>query len=175
MTREELEHIIRASAEVTGQYEFVIIGSQSMLGAVPNPERIFTVSMEVDIYPLQSPELADKIDGSIGEGSLFHETHGYYAQGVGPNTAILPRDWMSRVHRVQNRQTNDRVGYCLDILDLFLSKAAAGRPKDREFCSALLKYGYLSPEDVIDKIPIMPIGEEDQKRLLSRIRRWAKP
>ena len=175
MTREELEHIIRASAEVTGQYEFVIIGSQSMLGAVPNPERIFTVSMEVDIYPLQSPDLADKIDGSIGEGSLFHETHGYYAQGVGPNTAILPRDWMSRVHRVQNRQTNDRVGYCLDILDLFLSKAAAGRPKDREFCSALLKYGYLSPEDVIDKIPIMPIGEEDQKRLLSRIRRWAKP
>jgi len=175
MTREELEHIIRASAEVTGQYEFVIIGSQSMLGAVPNPERIFTVSMEVDIYPLQSPELADKIDGSIGEGSLFHETHGYYAQGVGPNTAILPRDWMSRVHRVQNRQTNDRVGYCLDILDLFLSKAAAGRPKDREFCSALLKYGYLSPEDAIDKIPIMPIGEEDQKRLLSRIRRWAKP
>jgi len=146
-----------------------------MLGAVPNPERIFTVSMEVDIYPLQSPELADKIDGSIGEGSLFHETHGYYAQGVGPNTAILPRDWMSRVHRVQNRQTNDRVGYCLDILDLFLSKAAAGRPKDREFCSALLKYGYLSPEDAIDKIPIMPIGEEDQKRLLSRIRRWAKP
>jgi len=152
MTREELEHIIRASAEVTGQYEFVIIGSQSMLGAVPYPERIFTVSMEVDIYPLQSPDLADKIDGSIGEGSLFHETHGYYAQGVGPNTAILPRDWMSRVHRVQNRQT-----------------------KDREFCSALLKYGYLSPEDAIDKIPIMPIGEEDQKRLLSRIRRWAKP
>jgi hypothetical protein len=175
MTREELEHIIRASAEVTGQYEFVIIGSQSMLGAVPNPERIFTVSMEVDIYPLQSPELADKIDGSIGEGSLFHETHGYYAQGVGPNTAILPRDWMSRVHRVQNRQTNDRVGYCLDILDLFLSKAAAGRPKDREFCSALLKYGHLSHEDAIEKIPIMPIGEEDQKRLLSRIRRWAKP
>ena len=175
MTREELEHIIRASAEVAGQYEFVIIGSQSMLGAVPNPERIFTVSMEVDIYPLQSPELADKIDGSIGEGSLFHETHGYYAQGVGPNTAILPRDWMSRVHRVQNRQTNDRVGYCLDILDLFLSKAAAGRPKDREFCSALLSYGYLLPEEALEKIPIMPIGEEDQKRLLSRIRRWAKP
>ena len=33
MTREELEHIIRASADVTNQYEFVIIGSQSMLGA----------------------------------------------------------------------------------------------------------------------------------------------
>jgi hypothetical protein len=31
MTREELEHIIRASADVTDQYEFMIIGSQSIL------------------------------------------------------------------------------------------------------------------------------------------------
>lgn len=31
MTREELEHIIRASGEITDQFEFVIIGSQSML------------------------------------------------------------------------------------------------------------------------------------------------
>lgn len=92
MTREELEHIIRASADVTDQYEFVIIGSQSMLGPVPRPEKVFTVSMEADIYPLESPDLADVIDGAIGEGSTFHETHGYYAQGVGPETAILPKD-----------------------------------------------------------------------------------
>ena len=39
MTREELEHIIRASADVTDQYEFVIVGSQSILGAVPRPTR----------------------------------------------------------------------------------------------------------------------------------------
>jgi len=65
VTREELEHIIRASAEITQQYEFVIIGSQSMLGAVPRPDARFTVSMEADIYPLQAPELADEIDGSV--------------------------------------------------------------------------------------------------------------
>ena len=35
MTREELEHIIRASGDITDQYEFVIVGSQSILGAVP--------------------------------------------------------------------------------------------------------------------------------------------
>ena len=29
MTRAELEHIIRASADITDPYEFVIIGSQS--------------------------------------------------------------------------------------------------------------------------------------------------
>ena len=32
MTREELEHIIRASGDITDQYEFVIVGSQSILG-----------------------------------------------------------------------------------------------------------------------------------------------
>ena len=30
MTREELEHIIRASGDITDQYEFVIVGSQSI-------------------------------------------------------------------------------------------------------------------------------------------------
>lgn len=57
MNREELEHIIRASADVTDQYEFVIVGSQSILGPVPNPPEVFTMSGEADIYPLQAPEL----------------------------------------------------------------------------------------------------------------------
>ncbi|WP_211090135.1 DUF6036 family nucleotidyltransferase [Pseudothauera nasutitermitis] len=131
MMREELEHIIRASGDITDQCEFVIVGSQSMLGSVPSPEAVFTVSMEADIYPLQAPELADRIDGAIGEGSQFHQSYGYYAQGVGPDTATLPKDWMQRVHRVQNGNTNDRVGYCLGVLDLFLAKAAAGRSKPR--------------------------------------------
>jgi hypothetical protein len=101
MTREELEHIIRASADITNQYEFVIIGSQSMLGQIPSNSRYSS----------------REIDGAIGEGSQFHETYGYYAQGVGPDTAVLPKDWMTRVHRVQNNNTNGRVGYCLDVLD----------------------------------------------------------
>ena len=145
MTREDLEHIIRASADVTNQYEFIIVGSQSILGSVPNPEEVFTMSAEADIYPLQAPELAEKIDGAIGEGSKFHETNGYYAQGVGPDTAILPSGWLQRVHRVQNSNTNDRVGYCLDVADLFASKAAAGRDKDRKFCMALLTHAYVTP------------------------------
>ena len=114
MKREHLEHIIRASGEITQQYEFVIVGSQSLLGSVPNPPDTFTVSMEADIYPLKSPELANQIDGAIGEGPAFHRSHGYYAQGVGPDTAVLPNDWRTRVHRVQNENTNDRVGYCLE-------------------------------------------------------------
>lgn len=174
MTREELEHIIRASGDITNQYEFVIVGSQSILGSVPNPEEVFMVSMEADIYPLQAPALADEIDGAIGEGSQFHQTYGYYAQGVGPDTATLPKDWMQRVHRVQNSNTNGRVGYCLDVLDLFLAKAAAGREKDREFCMSLFEYGYVIPAQVLHAVPTMPIDDKEQQRLRATIRRWAK-
>ena len=174
MTREQLEHIIRASGAITDQYEFVIVGSQSILGAVPKPEDVFTVSMEADIYPLQAPELADRIDGAIGEGSQFHQTYGYYAQGVGPETACLPADWMQRVHRIQTRNTQDRVGYCLDVLDLFLAKAAAGREKDREFCMALLAHGYVTAEPALTLIRTMPLDDRAQPTLRARVRRWAK-
>lgn len=174
MTREELEHIIRASGDITDQYEFVIVGSQSMLGPVPNPEKVFTVSMEADIYPLQAPELADKIDGAIGEGSQFHERFGYYAQGVGPNTAKLPKDWMQRVHRIQNSNTRGRVGYCLDVLDLFLAKAAAGREKDREFCMALLQHGYVTLPQALETASTMPLDHKEQRTLRATMRRWAK-
>lgn len=174
MTREELEHIIRASADVTDQYEFMIVGSQSILGPVPNPEEVFTMSAEADIYPLQAPELADKIEGALGEGSQFHVTYGYYAQGVGPETAVLPEGWKNRVHRIQNALTNDRVGYCLDVADLFMSKAAAGRDKDRVFCMALLEHRYVTPAQVLDLVVLMPLDAEEQRRLRGTIRRWVK-
>ena len=174
MTREELEHIIRASADITNQYEFVIIGSQPILGAIPSPPAIFTMSAELDIYPLQAPELADEIDGAIGEGSPFHDMNGVYAQGVGPETAILPRGWFDRVHRVQTEATGGRLGYCLDVPDLFMSKAAAGRPKDREFCMALISHAYVTVGQAIALVPDMPISGEMQRRLRATIHRWAK-
>ncbi|GAB4061252.1 DUF6036 family nucleotidyltransferase [Uliginosibacterium sediminicola] len=174
MTRDELEHIIRASGDITDQYEFVIVGSQSILGAIPRPDHAFTVSMEADIYPLQAPELADRIEGAIGEGSQFHETNGYYAQGVGPETAVLPQDWMQRVHRVQNGNTQNRVGYCLDLPDLFLSKAAAGREKDRDFCIALFQHSYVTLAQVLELVATMPIDSKAQRSLRATIRRWEK-
>ena len=174
MTREELEHIIRASAEVTQEYEFIIVGSQSILGSVPNPEDEFTMSAEADIYPMNAPDKANLIEGALGEGSQFHDTYGYYAQGVGPETAVLPIGWIQRVHRVQNTNTNDRVGYCLDVADLFMSKAAAGREKDREFCTALLSYGYVSLQQVLQLVAQMPLDDKAMRALRATIRRWAK-
>ena len=97
MRRHELEHLIRAAAAVTNEYEIVVIGSQSILGAVADPPAALLQSMEADCYPLKQPELADLIDGAIGELSPFHERFGYYAQGVGPETAVLPAGWQDRL------------------------------------------------------------------------------
>ena len=47
------------------------------------------VSLEADVYPRHYPERAELIEGSIGELSMFHETFGYYADGVGVHTATL--------------------------------------------------------------------------------------
>ena len=173
MTREELEHIIRASGNITQQYEFVILGSQSILGAIPNPPEFFTMSAEADIYPLDAPELADQIDGAIGEGSDFHDAHGFYAQGVGPETATLPDGWIDRVHRIQNANTDLRVGLCLSVVDLFMSKAWAGRDKDREFCIGLLRHAFVKLEDALAMVHRMPLDESQHRTLTRRIKRWA--
>jgi len=73
MNRKELEHIIRAAAALTDEYEIMVLGSQSILGAVPEAPAYLLQSMEADIYPLHRPDLADVIDGAIGELSPFVE------------------------------------------------------------------------------------------------------
>jgi hypothetical protein len=173
MQRAQLEHLIRAAAEITNQYEFVIIGSQSILGSTPNPPPECAVSMEADIYPLAAPELADLIDGAIGELSLFHDQFGYYAQGVGPETAHLPRGWQQRLVRLQSDATNGRVGYCLDPVDLFVSKAVAGREKDIAFNRALLEHGIVELEEALARAAMLDDPAE-AKRVSAWVRRLSQ-
>ena len=143
MRRSDLEHLIRAAGRIAGERELVIIGSQSVLGQFPHAPVALLMSMEADLYPRARPELADKVDGAIGEGSAFHQAHGYYAQGVGPETATLPRGWQRRLVRVENQNTNGYAGLCLEVHDLALSKYVAGREKDREFTRELARHGLI--------------------------------
>jgi hypothetical protein len=79
------------------------------------------------------------IDGSIGELSPFHETFGYYAHGIGPETAALPTGWRGRAVRLENENTGGAVGLCLAPEDLAVSKLLAGRAKDVEFVRGMLR------------------------------------
>lgn len=153
MNRQQLEHIIRSASEITDEYEFIIIGSQSILGTYPAPLSFFCQSMEADIYPYRAHHKSDVIDGTIGEESHFHATFGYYAQGVSPNTAILPRDWENRLTAIR---LDDSVGYCIDIHDLAVSKIVANRPKDIEFVMQLLNHKMIEKSRVLELIDMLP-------------------
>jgi hypothetical protein len=139
MKRSELEHLIRAAGSIANDLEIVIVGSQSILGQFPNCPPSLLGSAAADVFPLNYPELSDLIDGSIGEGSPFHELYGYYAQGVDERTAILPRGWRERLVKINNPNTLGITGLCLEVHDLAISKYVAGREKDREFTHELVR------------------------------------
>ena len=174
MRRAELEHLIRAAAAVTNEYEIVVIGSQSILGSVPAPPPELTQSMEADCYPLRRPELADLIDGAIGELSPFHERFGYYAQGVGPETAVLPGGWQKRLVKLQNAQTDLKLGWCLEPHDLAAAKLVAGRNKDGPFVATMLRHGIISADTLAARIAALPVDEARKARLQGQARRLAE-
>lgn len=60
------------------------------------------------------------------------------------------------------------------MLDLFLAKAVAGREKDREFCMALFEHSHVTPAQVLELVPTMPVDDKEQRTLRATIRRWAK-
>ena len=165
MKRHELEHLIRAAAAITNQYEIVVLGSQSILGAVPDAPDFLLRSMEADMYPLQRPDLADLIDGAIGELSPFEDRFGYYAQGVGPNTAVLPSAWEQRLVKIQNSNTDLKIGYCLEPHDLAASKLAAGREKDWPFVDFLLKHGLVDGATLRQRVDALPVSADIRVRL----------
>lgn len=168
MQRNELEHIIRAVAAITNRYETVIVDSQSILGAHPDAPHSLLQSMEADVYPLPYDEkLSDLIDGSIGEESPFHAGFGYYAQGVGPETAILPAGWQQRLVKIQNQNTDMKIGYCLAPADLAASKLAASREKDKHFVATLLHTGLLTSELLKERIQALPL-DDGRKAVLAR-------
>lgn len=141
MKRSELEHLIRAAADIASDDDIVIVDSQSILGQFPDAPAVLRVSVEADVYPRHHPERADLIDGSIGEGSPFHATYGYYAQGVDASTSILPAGWEDRLVPVRNPNTRGATGWCLEVHDLLIAKAVAGREKDRVFVREVIDHG----------------------------------
>jgi Nucleotidyltransferase of unknown function (DUF6036) len=142
MKREEFEHAVRAAAAVLDAQEVLVIGSQALHASVSThlPTEAAR-SVEADVAAMRDPDgrLADLIDGSIGEASMFHQTFGYYAQGVVAKTAVLPIGWRRRLVRFETPGTNGVVAWCLEPHDLWIAKAIAGRPKDLEFCQSVAR------------------------------------
>lgn len=170
MRRRDLEDILRAASGVAGRTAFLVIGSQSVLGTWTEAElpAEATMSAEVDLAPITDIDRAllgdeirrvldtaypasldDEVDPQslsdaldlIGEFSEYHLAFDVYVQGVGVETAVLPRGWESRLVVLSNRATGYAIGLCLEPLDACCAKLVAGRPHDYVFVSALIAGG----------------------------------
>jgi hypothetical protein len=168
MTREQLEHIIRASAAIAGVTDVVVIGSQAILGMFPNAPEELLVSLEADVYPMEYPERGDLIDGSIGEGSPFQRSFGYFAHGVDDTTAILPEGWRSRLVPVDGN-IQDARGWCLEVHDLAIAKYVAGREKDLSFTRTLARYRMTARDVLLSRLESTKIDDVVRAVVAARI------
>ena len=169
MRREQLEHVLRAACTVASEEAALVIGSQAILGSFPEdalPEAAAR-SIEVDLAFLDDPgdTKSDLVDGALGELSRFHETFGYYAQGVSVTTAVLPAGWRERLVTFLTPGTRPGRGLCLEPHDLVVSKLVAHREKDQEFAAELLRAGLVRPEILQERIVSTPISD-DLKQVL---------
>ena len=171
MQRLQLEHLIRAATGITGAAEIVVIGSQAVLGQFPNAPADLLVSIEADVFTFRSPDDSDLIEGSIGEGSPFHQTFGYYAHGVAEETAILPAGWRERLVIVRNANTGSGGGLCLEVHDLAVAKLAAAREKDCSFVASLLRHKLANASLIESRLRQTPLSEEKLGLALARLKR----
>ena len=170
MTRSQLEHAIRAACDVSGDTEVWVFGSQAILGEHPGAPEALRQSLEADIAPKNLPERVIYIDAALGELSLFHETHDFYVHGVPIQSAVLPEAWEFRTYRLQNQNTREFIGYCLEGHDLAASKLAAFRDKDRDFVRVLLAEGLVQADVLLERITWMEV----EPGLRDRLERWVR-
>ena len=174
MNRSQLEHIIRAACSITGEDNIVIIGSQAILASFPNttlPE-ILTQSIEADVFYLseKSQALTDLIDGTIGELSIFQDTYGIYAHGVGKETAILPPGWEERLVKLSSNNTSGYTGLCLDPYDLCISKLIAYRKKDIDYVKSLLISELIDLKELKKRLFTLEGYEEQKNNALTALK-----
>jgi hypothetical protein len=165
VTREELEHAIRAACEIAEDAEVWVFGSQAILGQFPEAPAELRQSAEADIAPKNFPNRADRIDAVLGELSTFHQTHGFYVHGLSLEAATLPSGWQGRARRVQNENTRGYTGLCVEAHDLAASKLKAFREKDRSFVRVLLGAGLIKANRLVRVINLLPVSVEERRRL----------
>jgi hypothetical protein len=95
--------------------------------------------------------------------------NGYYAHGVGPETAKAPAGWEKRLVRVEIPprvgQSSGAIALCLDVHDLVLAKCAAGRSRDWEFARDALVASLVQIEELLRRIEGLPIASSNREHV----------
>jgi len=170
MKKLQVDHVLRAAGRITGEKQFVIIGSQSLHGKYPDvPDEILT-SFEVDLIASRHADRTEWLN-VIGVDSPFHETFGYYADPVDVSTATLPRGWKRRLVNLPPGETDGVKGLCLEPHDLAIAKYAAARDKDLIFTQELARRRMVSEERLLSLLDQTPVDGELRERMRGQIAR----
>ena len=164
MKKRHIDHVLRAAGELTGEKQFVIVGSQALHGRIRQVPETLVRSAEVDLLATKG---ADRVKwlNALGHGSSFHEQNGYYADPVDEATVKLPKGWRSRLIELPPGERCEIRGACLDPHDLAISKYFARREKDLQFTRALARRGYISKKRLLDLLKATPVAEETRARI----------
>jgi hypothetical protein len=164
MKKQQVDHVLRAAGEITGDKRFIIIGSQSLHGKYPDLPDEILLSAEVDLIAKNDPKKTESLN-FIGVYSRFHETHGYYADPVYESTATLPKGWKGRLVNLPPGDTNGVIGLCLDPNDLAIAKYVARREKDIVFTRALAARGFVERTTLLALLAKTSIDAEARERI----------
>jgi hypothetical protein len=159
MKKLQVDHVLRAAGRMTGEKEFVIVGSQALHGAHPDLADQIIRSAEVDLIAEAHVDRTEWLN-VIGQDSPFHNTFGYYADPVDNRTAVLPTGWEQRLVTLAAGDTDGVRARCLDPNDLAISKYVAGRQKDRIFTRELARRAITSREKLLELLVRTPIAGE---------------
>lgn len=173
LKKADIAHILRAAAAVTQCRRFVLVGTGAVIIVIKAPQAFLMQTREIDIYATDTDDpasMSDLIDGSLGEGSQFDKTFGYFADGVSNLTACMPLDWEQRAIAFPVPGADGVSVLCPSPTDIALSKLCAWREKDIDWLRAALLHGIADVEAMrqrhamIDN-PHAPAPEEILRRI----------
>jgi hypothetical protein len=164
MKKLEVDHILRAAGRITGEKQFIIIGSQSLHGKFPDLPDDLVRSFEVDLMTAKHADRTELLN-VIGMYSPFHGSFGYYADPVDNKTATLPKGWKGRLVNLPAGDTEGVRGLCLDPHDLAIAKYVARRDKDIIFTRELAKRGIISHDRLLELLEQTPVSKETRDRI----------
>ena len=168
MKKRGVDHVLRAAGRITGEKQFIIIGSQSLHGKFPDLPDDLVKSFEVDLMASKHADRTEWLN-VIGLYSPFHDNFGYYADPVDRNTATLPKGWKSRLVNLPDGDTEGVRGLCLDPHDLAIAKYLARREKDIVFTRELAKRGIVKRDRLLELLDQTRVSEEARGRIHTHI------
>ena len=164
MKKRQVDHVLRAAGRITGEKQFVIIGSQSLHGKHPDLADDIVLSAEVDLIATQRADRTEWLN-AIGVYSPFHESFGYYADPVDEATAVLPKGWKGRLVNLPSGDTDGVQGLCLDPHDLAIAKYVARRDKDVAFNRELARRKIIDKKQLLVSLDRTPVTQDVRERI----------